>query len=135
MVSVILPASMTTTMPRATPMISATPSRSRAPLTKVSMKVSSSSRVSGANLPSEPDQDRHAEEQRRHLRPSTSPELITPQSIIAKVIPKSARMMLRTRVNSGSGAPAPAPFRKCAMFSSRWSATTECAGSAFTREA
>ena len=47
-VSVILPASMITTMPRATPMISATPSRSRAPFTKVSTKVCSSIFVSGS---------------------------------------------------------------------------------------
>ena len=50
MVSVILPASMTTTMPRATPMISATPSRSRAPLTKVSTKVCSSIFVEASNF-------------------------------------------------------------------------------------
>ena len=63
------------------------------------------------------------------------PWVITPQSMIAKVIPNSARMMLRIRVNSGSAAPDPSDFRKCAMFSSRWSETTERAGSAFTREA
>ena len=50
MVSVILPASMITTMPRATPMISATPSRSRAPLTKVSTKVCSSIFVEASNF-------------------------------------------------------------------------------------
>ena len=50
MVSVILPASIITTMPRATPMISATPSRSRAPFTKVSTKVRSSIFVEPSNF-------------------------------------------------------------------------------------
>lgn len=50
-VSVILPASMTTTTPRATPMISATPSRSRAPSTKVSTNVCSSMREASSNRP------------------------------------------------------------------------------------
>ena len=46
----ILPASMITTMPRATPIISATPSRSRAPLTKVSTNVCSSIFVAALNF-------------------------------------------------------------------------------------
>jgi hypothetical protein len=130
-VSVILPASMTTTMPRATPMISATPSRSRAPLTKVSTNVCSSMRVPGSNL-AITKVTIAMPRKSADISPIHHPWLITPQSMITKVRPKSARIISRTRVNSGSGAPTSAPFRKCAMFSSRCAATTERAGSAFT---
>ena len=60
-VSVISPLFMITVMPRAMPMISATPSRSRAPSTNVVVKSASPIRAD------DPDEDREEQERRRHL--------------------------------------------------------------------
>ena len=73
-------------------MISATPSRSRAPLTKVSTKVCSSIFVPASNLATKKVRiamPRNSAD----ISPIHQPWLMTPQSMITKVSPKSARMM------------------------------------------
>ena len=82
----ILPASMITTMPRATPMISATPSRSRAPLTKVSTKFLF---VGASNLAT-----RMAEARNRPTSGPSTSHRDHPESMTTKVRPKSASMSL-----------------------------------------
>ena len=95
MVSVILPASITTTMPRAMPMTSATPRRSRAPSTKVFVKSSSLMRAIHA------DQDRSDDEEAGHLRHPPAAGGDAPDHD-REAEAKIKRMILRVKVRSTS---------------------------------
>jgi len=129
-VSVILPASITTTMPRAMPMMRATPSRPRAPSTKVLTESSS---------PRRPIRPTRMEENRN--RPLISaihqPPAETPQIITAKVSAKTTRTIFCVRVSAGASPAAEGSrsLRKCSALDARRSATMERSGSRRTRSA
>lgn len=135
-VSVISPLFMITVMPRAMPMISATPSRSRAPATNDSVRSTSLRRATSPMITANRMNDAVISGNHHHSvgreRPRSSHGM-TPYIISPKARPKIASTALCVPVIvAGSSS---APIRKPASASPRSSWTTEVAGSALIRSA
>ena len=124
-VSAISPCSMMTTMPRASPMISATPKRSRAPSTKLPVRPFSPKR---AMIPVRIAAPRN----RPHICAIHQSCEATPQIMTPKVSAKITRTSDCVPDRTSSVCPA-SSVRKKRRWAAACLATTDCVGSACTR--
>ena len=129
-VSVIWPLFMITVMPRAIPMMSATPRRSRAPSTNAVVSTPSLSRPITPMTMLNRMKDAVISGNHHHRVGSPMPRSshgMTPYIITPKASPKTPRITLCWPVRTASADPSPTLNR--VTFSSRMSATTELDGS------
>ena len=135
-VSVICPLFMTTVMPRAMPMISATPSRSRAPSTNAFVSSSSRIRPMTPMMMLNRMNDAVISGNHHHSVGRPMPEVLPRDDAVhhhAEGQPEHDQDRL---VAAGHDAPRPRrPTLKCASFASRMLATSDRLGSFFTRSA
>ena len=139
-VSTMRPFVIITLTPRATPMIRATPSISRAPLTKVSAMLDSPIRSTNPMMMAK--NRNRAENSPNHQSCGSQLGMVTPRScqgMTLKIITRNAsakrkRIHLRRLVNSGRVS-ASSCFKKNFSFSSFFSKTRDLDGSALTLSA